>query len=274
MGHLIFAADNLGYSYDGVTALQDINLSIAAGEKVVILGANGSGKSTLLKLLDGLYYPSCGELRAFGKAMTAQNLTDARFASDFRRRVGLVFQDPDVQLFSPTVWDEVAFGPLQLGLPQDQVNERVRATLSSLGIEKLAERPPHRLSGGEKKKVAIASVLSMGQEVLLLDEPTASLDPRSQAYFIELVRKLNAEGVTIVTATQDLDSVEEIGDRAYVLGEDNHLAGEGTIEEILVSGDLLLNANLVHTHLHRHNGAAHTHPHRHLSFHEHGHKSS
>lgn len=273
MDNRIFQAKNLGYTYNGgISALRGVNLEIAPGEKVAILGANGSGKSTLLKLLDGLLYPSSGELWAFAKPLTQETMADAEYALAFRRRVGLVFQDPDVQLFSPTVWDEVAFGPLQLGLLKEEVSERVKATLALLEIERLAQRPPHRLSDGEKKKVALASVLSLEPEVLLLDEPTASLDPRSQSHLVELITELHQAGKTIVTATQDLDIVEEIADRVYVLNERNELAAEGAIAEVLASRELLLQANLIHAHTHRHDGTTHAHPHRHLRFHEHEHR--
>ncbi|MFH1484672.1 MAG: ABC transporter ATP-binding protein [Chloroflexota bacterium] len=269
----VFQAKNLGYAYNGgITALAGVNLEIAAGEKVAILGANGSGKSTLLKLLDGLFYPSSGELWAFGRLLTQESMADAEYVLAFRSRVGLVFQDPDVQLFCPTVWDEVAFGPLQLGLSQQDVRNRVGDTLALLEIERLAQRPPYHLSGGEKKKVALASVLSLDLEVLLLDEPTASLDPRSQAHLVDLIGELHQAGKTIVTATQDLDIVEEIADRAYILNEKNELAAEGGVAEILASREILLDANLVHEHVHRHDGTTHAHPHRHLTFHEHEHK--
>src|SRR5438105_480796 len=153
----VFALEHVVYAYDKHVALREVNLSVNAGERIVILGANGSGKSTLLKILDALYFPSSGVFRAFGEVVSEDLLTDESKAVNFRRRVGLVFQDPDVQLFSPTVWDEVTFAPLHLGLSRAQVRERSEWALDLLGISALRERSPHRLSGGEKKKVALAS---------------------------------------------------------------------------------------------------------------------
>jgi cobalt/nickel transport system ATP-binding protein len=273
MGRVIFQAKDLAYSYaDGLVALDGVCLTIKAGEKVAILGANGSGKSTLLKLLDGLYFPSAGELLAFGEPVTEKALQEEERAFAFRRRVGLLFQDSDVQLFSPTVWDEVAFGPLQLGLGQERLEERVEAVLDFLGIRSLAERPPYRLSGGEKKKVALASVLVLEPEVLLLDEPTANLDPRTQSSLIELLIRLNAEGRTIITATHDLDIVEEIADWVYILGEGHRFVAQGRPREMLAQRELLLATNLVHEHRHRHDGAVHAHPHPHHTYHDHEHE--
>jgi cobalt/nickel transport system ATP-binding protein len=203
----IFQAEKISFSYNNQIALKDVSLTVGAGERIAILGANGSGKSTLLKLFDGLYFPQSGTLSAFGAPLTEQSLEDETRAFAFRRRVGLVFQDPDVQLFSPTVWDEVTFAPLHLGLPKSEVVERSEWAMDLLGITKLRDRAPHRLSGGEKKKVALASILSLRPEVWLLDEPTASLDPRSQSRLLDFIGELTQEGKTIITATHDLDIV-------------------------------------------------------------------
>ena len=178
--------------------------------------------------------------------MTEAALLDDDFSFAFRRRVGLVFQDSDVQLFSPSVWDEVAFAPLQLGLDRGEVVRRVEAALSALRIEKLRDRPPHRLSGGEKKRVALASVLSLDPEVWLLDEPTAGLDPRSQAWLVEFLAQQGEAGKTIVTATHDLGVVEAIAGRVYVLDEAHHLVTQGTPAEVLSDRDTLLASNLAY----------------------------
>ncbi|MHB1134224.1 MAG: energy-coupling factor ABC transporter ATP-binding protein [Chloroflexota bacterium] len=269
----VFELEGVGYTYGGgITALRGVNLSVGAGEKVAILGANGSGKSTLLKLMDGLYFASEGTVRAFGRPLNERALADDAFSYDFRRRVGFIFQDSDVQLFSASVWDEVAFGPLQLGLTRDEVAARVEQTLALLDIRELAERAPYRLSGGEKKKVSLASVLSIRPEVLLMDEPTAGLDPRSRRALVEFVRGLNGEGKTIVTATHDLDIVEEIADRALVFDEHKQLLMAGTPAEVLANEDLLVRANLLHVHPHRHGDRVHVHPHRHFQAHDHGHR--
>ncbi len=158
----IYEAKNLDYDYPGgIPALRQVCFDIGVGELVALVGANGSGKSTILKLLDGLLFPTAGELLAFGMKLSEKILETGNMAADFRRRVGLVFQDPDVQLFSPTVWDEVTFGPLQLGISKEEVIYRANEALDLLNIGKLRERPPYLLSGGEKKKVSLASVLSL-----------------------------------------------------------------------------------------------------------------
>ncbi len=268
---LVFDAERISFAYNNQVALKDVSLTVHEGERIAILGANGSGKSTLLKILDGLYFPSEGTLCAFGESLTEQALQDDARAFAFRRRVGLVFQDPDVQLFSPTVWDEVTFAPLHLGLPKAEVIERAEWAMELLGIQKLRERAPHRLSGGEKKKVALASVLSLRPEVWLLDEPTASLDPRSQSRLLDFIDELGKEGKTILTATHDLDIVEEIADRVVVFCEEHRVTGEGAPHEVLSDYDRLIECNLVHAHRHRHDGTEHAHQHLHPAAHEHRH---
>ena len=175
--------------------------------------------------------------------------------------MGLVFQDPDIQLFSATVWDDVAFGPLQLGLSMDEVAERCREALAAMEIVHLGDRAPFELSGGEKKRAAIASVLSLRPDVLLLDEPTASLDPRTKWVLVHLIRRLMAAGRTLVTATHELDIVPLIAERVVVLGENRRVLADGTPEAILGDRELLLRANLVHEHLHEHGGLVHRHEH-------------
>ncbi len=246
----IFNVEHVSFAYDGDhIALDQVDLSVRAGESLVILGANGSGKSTLLKLLDGLYFPSQGAITAFGNPLTEKALEDEAVNFAFRRRVGLVFQDADVQLFSPSVLEEVAFAPLQLGLKREEVNNRVESSLQALGIGDLAGRAPHRLSGGEKRKVALASILSLQPEVWLLDEPTTGLDPRSQSWLIEFVREQNKAGKTLVTATHDLSVAELIATRIYVFGLDHQIAATGPAEEILGNHELLHACNLAHYHL-------------------------
>ena len=246
----IFKAERISFAYDGDhIALDQVDVTVQSGESLVILGANGSGKSTLLKLLDGLYFPSQGTITAFGSPLTERALEDESVNFAFRRRVGLVFQDADVQLFSPSVLEEVAFAPLQLGLGREEVNKRVESSLRALGIEDLAGRAPHRLSGGEKRKVALASILSLQPEVWLLDEPTTGLDPRSQSWLINFIWEQNKAGKTLVTATHDLSVAELIATRIYVFGTDHQIAASGTIEEILGNHELLHACNLAHYHL-------------------------
>jgi cobalt/nickel transport system ATP-binding protein len=273
----IFELRDVSFAYDGkVKALDGINLYIKAGERVAILGSNGSGKSTLLKLLDGLYYADSGETCAFGAPLTEEAFRDDEFNFSFRRRVGLVFQDSDVQLFSPSVWDDIAFAPLQLGLTRDDVIARVDAALAALRIDKLRDRAPHRLSGGEKKRVALASVLSLNPDVWLMDEPTAGLDPRSQSWLVDFIIEQGRAGKTIVTATHDLNIVESIADKVYVIDEDHHVVAQGTPDEILSNHSLLIACNLMHEHRHRHKDgeAEHAHPHIHIPLHEHAHANT
>ena len=268
----VFAVENVSYRYQAVTALDGVSLAIPQGKRVALLGANGSGKSTLLRLLDGLYFPDSGSVSFHGQALGRALLEEERFAFDFRRRVGLVFQNPDVQLFNPTVFDEVAFAPLQLRLAKDEIVRRVQAALDVMEIGHLKNRPPHRLSGGEKKRVALASVLVLDPEVLLLDEPTAALDPRSQSQIIDLLIGWGQGAKTVITATHDLGLVEDIADYCFLL-QQGKLAAEGLPDELLRDQALLERANLVHAHRHRHadGGLTHSHPHTHPHSHPHTH---
>jgi cobalt/nickel transport system ATP-binding protein len=199
----------LHYTYpDGTVALRGVNLEVEEGESVYLMGPNGSGKSTLLLHLNGLLLPQRGEVRVFGR--------DARDGvEEIRRRVGLVFQDPDDQLFMPTVFEDVAFGPLHLGLGEREVRRRVREALRAVGAEGLGRRSPHHLSYGEKKRVAIATILSMEPQLLVLDEPTLGLDPWARREFLSLLERLK-RGRTLVMAGHDLELME-LCDRALLL---------------------------------------------------------
>jgi cobalt/nickel transport system ATP-binding protein len=265
----LFEVDRLVYRYDAVVAVDGVCLSIERGTRVALLGANGSGKSTLLRLLDGLYYPDSGSIAFDGSRLDKERLEQDEFAFAFRRRVGLVFQNPDVQLFNPTVFDEVAFGPLQLRWERSRILARVDETLNLLEIAHLKHRPPHRLSGGEKKRVALASVLVLDPEVLLLDEPTAALDPRSQSQIIDLLIGWGDGNKTVITATHDLGLVEDIADYCYLL-QSGKVASEGRPAELLRDQALLASANLIHAHRHYHGtgAGAHAHPHTHPHSHE------
>ena len=264
-----FEIKNLDYKYPGdIPALSRINLNVREGELVALSGANGSGKSTLLKLLDGLIFPSSGEVRAFGTVLSEKVLDSGAFAMEFRRNVGLVFQDPDVQLFSSTVWDEVTFGPLQLGIPKEEIISRAMEALQLLNITALKERLPYLLSGGEKKKVSLASVLSLQPQVLLLDEPTTGLDPRSQGNLIDFLLKWADEHKVLIFSTQDLDIVEELATRVIVIGSEHDIIADDKPEALLSDRDFLLKANLIHEHSHRHKELLHRHEH----VHDHGHQ--
>jgi cobalt/nickel transport system ATP-binding protein len=243
---LIFEVNDLCYAYnDRILALDHIDMEIRAGETLAILGSNGSGKSTLLKLLDGLYYPTGGTVKAFGQVLSEQAFQDNRFNYAFRAKIGLVFQDSNVQLFMPSVWDEVAFAPLQSGLSPTEVQGRVADALQALQIEKLKDRPPHQLSEGEKKRVALASVLSLAPEVWLLDEPSAGLDPRSAAWLVEFIQAQSRAGNTLVIATHDLSLVEATAQRVYALNEAHQILAGGAAGQILRDRALLASANLL-----------------------------
>ena len=248
----IFDLAGVHFYYEGgVPALTDVWLQVWPGECLAVLGANGSGKSTLLKLLDGLYFPASGAVRAFGRELNERAFRDESFSLAFRRRVGLVFQDPDVQLFLPSVLDEVAFAPLQLNLPPEEVEGRVEGALKALRIEGLRDRAPHRLSGGEKKRVALASVLSLQPEVWLLDEPTSGLDPRTQGWLVEFIQAQHREGKTMVIATHDISIVQTVATRVCVFCEEHRIVAQGTPSQILQDHALLHDCNLSHTHSER-----------------------
>ncbi|HEX7491032.1 MAG TPA: ABC transporter ATP-binding protein [Candidatus Limnocylindrales bacterium] len=259
-GEPLFDLRDVGYVYSSKqVALEGVTLSIWPGERVVLLGANGSGKSTLLKLLDGIVGPSSGVIRALGLDIAAVAAGEDGFR--FHREVGLVFQDPDIQLFSATVMDDVAFGPLQLGLTRDEVRTRCDEAMAEMGIAHLANRAPFELSGGEKKRAAIASVLSLRPEVVLLDEPTAALDPRTKWVLVDLIQRLSAAGRTLIVATHELEIVPLIADRVIVLNEQGRVVADGPSAVILADTEMLVAANLIHEHLHAHGELAHSHPH-------------
>jgi len=262
---VIFDLKDVSYSYLGkFEALKGISLAISQGEQVSLIGTNGSGKSTLLSIMDALIFPTSGEFLAFGQPVEEEvfdSLAESEFRTYFRKRVAFVFQNSDVQLFSSTVFDEIAFGPLQLGMTSEEVAGRVEDVIDLVEISKLKDRAPHTLSGGEKKKVCIASALATNPEVLLLDEPTAGLDPRTQLWLIELFQELGRMGKTIVVATHDLDTVEHISKRAVVMGEDHTIKADRKSCDIMGDLDLLLAANLIHKHMHRHGSIYHEHYH-------------
>jgi cobalt/nickel transport system ATP-binding protein len=258
----IFELNDVCFEYDRIAALRGLSMQIAEGESVALLGANGSGKSTLLRILDALYFPSQGSINFCGQRLTPGLFQKDGFALGFRRRVALVFQNPDVQLFNPTVFDEVAFGPLQLEWPREQVLKKVAETLELMGIAHLRDRPPYRLSGGEKKRVALASVIVLNPDVLLLDEPTSTLDPRSQSQIIDLIQEWKSSSKTVIAATHQLEIVDDIADRVIVL-EEGKVGASGSPLDILSNYELLLRANLVHAHRHSHGTYTHSHPHLH-----------
>ncbi len=241
----VYEVTNLGFSYDGQTpALEAIDMIVHPHEILAIVGSNGSGKSTLLKILDGLYFPTGDTVKAFGQILSEQAFRDDVFNFEFRKRVGFIFQDSDVQLFMPSVWDEIAFGPLQLGVEKQEIVSRVERALNELNIAKLRDRAPHQLSGGEKKLVALASVVSLAPEVWLMDEPSAGLDPRSASWLKGFISAQAQAKKTVVISTHDLSLVEAVANRVYVMDENHRVIAEGSPEVILSDRSLLIQANL------------------------------
>jgi len=262
--------ENVSYNYyDTISALSGVSLEIHAGANMAIVGANGSGKSTLLQIMGGLKYPATGRFLFKGTEVSEKSLRSKEFLRLFRESVGYVFQDSDVQLFCPTVMDELLYGPLQLEISEEAGIKRAFEVMQMLNIEHLKDRPSYMLSGGEKKKVAIASVLTMNPNILLLDEPTNGLDPKTQSFLVELIFALIEAGKTLIIGTHDLSLVDELRSNVAVLSEKHRLEKTGKAEDILSDEDLLLKVNLIHEHIHRHGEAVHKHIHSHYLFHRH-----
>jgi cobalt/nickel transport system ATP-binding protein len=266
----ILTVENVSYRYhDTIPALVDVNLGVGEGERFAVIGANGCGKSTLLRVMSGLIFPDTGKTYFRGCEVTERSLKDKGFLRFFRAGVGYIFQDSDVQLFCPTVFDELIFGPLQLGIGEEESTDRVREVMKMLGLEGLKDRPSYMLSGGEKKRVAIGSVLTMNPQILLLDEPLSGLDPRTQCLLAELIFELSQAGKTILICTHDLTLVNEFQPTVAVLSEEHSIEKIGSADEVLQDEDLLLKVNLIHEHMHFHGKTAHSHRHSHYVYHRH-----
>ena len=231
---------NIKYAYNSeYQALKGVSLKIERGEMVALLGKNGAGKSTLFLHLNGIYEPDEGQVFIDGEELKY----DKKSLLKFRQKVGIVFQNPDDQIFAPTVEEDVAFGPLNLGLSMEEVQDRVEDALARVGMSGFEKKAPHHLSGGQKKRVAIAGILAMKPEVMVLDEPTAGLDPQGVVDLSKLLRELNDEGITIVISTHEVDLVPNYAERVFVL-VDGLLIAEGTPKEIFAKPEILEQANL------------------------------
>ncbi|MEE9341096.1 MAG: ABC transporter ATP-binding protein [Thermoplasmata archaeon] len=221
---------NLSYRYsDGTSALEDVSFDISNGDSVALVGPNGAGKSTLLLHLNGILSKQDGSIEILGMPLERRNV------GSIRKRVGLVFQDPEDQLFMSTVFDDIAFGPINMGLPEEQVRERVRWALTEVGLNGYEDRCPHHLSLGEKKKVSVATVLSMGPEIILLDEPTSNLDPLARRRMIEMLKGLRA---TKLIASHDIEMLLGICDRGILL-DNGRVVADGKTADVLTDPELL-----------------------------------
>ncbi len=231
-------AVDVWFSYpDGTEALRGVSFEVLKGEVAVILGPSGAGKSTILMHFAGLLSPRAGEVYVVGEKVSRRNVKEVR------RRVGFVFQNPENQLFCPTLWDDVAFGPVNMGLPQEEVDRRVAEALEAVGLAGCARKHPHHLSFGEKRRAALATVLSMDPEVYLLDEPTANLDPCNAEFIVKMIRRLSGEGKTILVATHDVNVLPQIASKAIIMSEGTVLAA-GPPGELLSDGELMGRAGL------------------------------
>jgi cobalt/nickel transport system ATP-binding protein len=243
---------------DEPVLLDKVSLSVKQGERVVLLGANGCGKSTLLKLMNGLLEPASGEVRWSGAALTRAWLRQPGNAAAFRRACVLLFQHPEAMLFNPTVREELAYGLLQLGVAEAE--SRVAQWARQFGLESLLDKAPFLLSGGQKQKVALACLLALEPELLLLDEPSSSLDPATIGKLIDLLRHGKQ---TLVVATHNLSLAAELGERAVVMGAGGRILFDGPLRHALEDLALLEWAGLAHRHSHHHDGVDHVHVHTH-----------
>ena len=237
--------EDISFTYKNKLALDNVNVHIKEGESVAIIGPNGSGKSTFLKLLNTIIFASEGRY-IFDKVEINENyLKDNKSLKLFHKRLGFVFQNSDTQLFCSTVFDEIAFGLMQMELPNEEVNKRTNDCLNLLNINKLKEEHPYNLSGGEKKRVAIASVLALNPQVITLDEPMNGIDPKGKKFLRELLIDLNKSGKTIICATHDFEYVEGVFNRAIVFSDEHKIIRDDKYENIIKDEDFLRKYNII-----------------------------
>ncbi len=236
----VIETKDITYEYpDGTKALDKVNFNVDDGKIVALLGPNGAGKSTLFLHFNGILSPSTGSVLIEGDTVK-YNKKDLM---QIRQKVGIVFQNPDDQLFAPTVLEDVAFGPMNMGLDKQEVEVRVKEALLRVGMEGFEKKPPHHLSGGQKKRVAIAGILAMKPKIMVLDEPTSGLDPKGASQILRLLYKLNSEGITIVISTHDVDLVPLYASKVYIISE-GKIIKEGTAPEVFEDVKTIRGANL------------------------------
>jgi len=237
---MILETRGIGYAYaDGTRALSNVSLTIEEGRKIALVGPNGAGKSTLMLMFNGILRPSTGEVLFRNRRLDY----DSRSLREVRRRVGMVFQNSDDQLFAPTIYQDVAFGPVNLGFPPEKVKRYVGYALQYVGLSGYERRPPHHLSGGEKKRAAIAGILAMEPEVMILDEPTSNLDPASSEEIMEMLDELNLGGKTLIISTHDVDLAYRWADEV-VLMKDGGVLCRGSGEKVFGDLELIREARL------------------------------
>lgn len=232
---------DLHYSYpDGTKALSGVSFDLEEGRSLFLMGSNGSGKTTLILHMNGILHPSRGFVEIFGIRVTK----DRSVLAKVRRLVGLVFQDPDDQLFSPTIYEDIAFGPRNMGLPESEVRARVMDALEKVGLRGLENKAPHRLSEGQKKRAALATVLAMDPKILVLDEPTSNLDGRGFSSIVRILRELKEEGKTLIVATHDLELARRLADEILILNSGRVLA-HAPANDILSQRKLLIDSGIL-----------------------------
>ena len=240
MTNIQLSTENLSFTYpDGTRALKNINIEIEKGEKVAIIGPNGAGKSTLFSHFNGLTEPTSGCVKIEGKPISFEKDELLKV----RQKVGIVFQDPNDQLFAPTVKEDRAFGPMNLGLSYDEVEKRVEDALKMVGMENYEDKTPHHLSGGQQKRIAIAGIIAMKPELMILDEPTAGLDPDGVEKVLNIMNQLNEEGMTLIISSHDIDMISKYADKIFVL-YNGEIIESGNKNKIFSDMELLKKAHL------------------------------
>ena len=240
MAEKILEIKDLHYNYpDGTQAIKGIDFEVEEGQMISILGPNGAGKSTFFLHFNGIIEPTSGEIFIEGKKLEY----DKKSLLEARAKVGVVFQNPDDQLFAPTVFEDVAFGPMNMGLPEDEVKERVKSALEVVGMTEYSQKAPHHLSGGQKKRVSIAGILAMQPKIMVLDEPTSGLDPNGASAIMQLLYDLNTEGMTIIVSTHDVDLVPMYSDNISVLRRGKILK-QGNCREVFSDEQVIEDADL------------------------------